>query len=52
MKGTLLVLTEAQYNEVMALPPADFSTKVNELKNSYELGVIYDANGTKIGNSY
>ncbi len=52
MKGTLLVLTEAQYGEVTALPQSDFQTKVNELKNSYELGVIYDANGTKIGNSY
>jgi cytochrome c oxidase subunit II len=52
MKGTLLVLTEAQYDAAMALPPADFAAKVNEFKNSYELGVIYDANGTKIGNSY
>lgn len=52
MKGTLLVLTEAQHRDLIALPQSDFQTKVNELKNSYELGVIYDANGTKIGNSY
>jgi cytochrome c oxidase subunit II len=52
MKGTLLVLTEAQHRELFALPLSDFQTKVNELKNGYELGVIYDAQGNKVGNSY
>jgi cytochrome c oxidase subunit II len=52
MKGTLVVLTEAQYRELMALPAADFQTKMNDLKNLYEVGVIYDDQGTKIGNSY
>ncbi|HYJ46226.1 MAG TPA: cytochrome c oxidase subunit II [Pyrinomonadaceae bacterium] len=52
MKGTLLVLPEAQYNEVMSAPQADFQTKVNALKDSYELGMVYDEKGTKIGKSY
>lgn len=52
MKGTLLVVTDAQHRDLMALPAADFQAKVNELKNSYEVGVVYDENGTKIGNSY
>jgi hypothetical protein len=52
MKGTLLVLPEDQYRDVMALPQADFQTKVNALKDSYELGMIYDEHGTKIGKSY
>jgi cytochrome c oxidase subunit 2 len=52
MKGTLLVVTDAQHRDLMALPASEFQAKVNELKNSYEVGVIYDENGTKIGNSY
>jgi cytochrome c oxidase subunit 2 len=52
MKGTLLVLPQDQYNDVMALPQAEFQTKLNELKDSYELGMIYDEKGTKIGKSY
>jgi cytochrome c oxidase subunit II len=52
MKGTLLVLTEEQHRALVELPQADFQTKVNELKTAYELGVIYDDKGTKIGNSY
>ncbi|MBA2732870.1 MAG: cupredoxin domain-containing protein, partial [Acidobacteria bacterium] len=52
MKGTLLVVTADQHNELMALPAADFQTRVNEIKNGYEVGVIYDEKGTKIGNSY
>jgi cytochrome c oxidase subunit 2 len=52
MKGTLLVLTEEQHRALVELPQADFQTKVNELKNLYELGVIYDEKGTKVGNSY
>jgi cytochrome c oxidase subunit 2 len=52
MKGTLLVVTADQHNELMALPAADFQSRVNEIKNGYEVGVIYDEKGTKIGNSY
>ncbi|MDT4898696.1 MAG: cytochrome c oxidase subunit [Acidobacteriota bacterium] len=52
MKGTLLVLTEEQHRDLIALPQSDFQTKVNELKNAYEVGVIYDEKGTKIGSSY
>src|SRR5436853_1496431 len=52
MKGTLLVLPQDQYNDVMAASQADFQTKVNTLKDSYELGMIYDEKGTKIGKSY
>ena len=52
MKGTLLVLPEAQHRELMALPKADFQNKLNELTTAYEMGVIYDANGAKIGKSY
>ena len=52
MKGTLLVLPEAQHTALMAAPKAEFQSKLNELIGQYEVGVIYDANGTKIGNSY
>jgi cytochrome c oxidase subunit 2 len=52
MKGTMLVLPEAQHRELMALPQSDFQTKVNALAGTYEMGTIYDENGTKIGKSY
>ncbi|HWT03719.1 MAG TPA: cytochrome c oxidase subunit II [Pyrinomonadaceae bacterium] len=52
MKGTLLVLPEAEHGALMALPKAEFQGKLNELAAKYEVGVIYDANGTKLGKSY
>ena len=52
MKGTLLVLTQAQHTELMATPKAQFQSKLNELLGGYEVGVVYDENGTKIGSSY
>jgi cytochrome c oxidase subunit 2 len=52
MKGTLLVLTEDQHRELIALPQAEVQTKLDELKSMYEVGVIYDEKGTKIGSSY
>jgi cytochrome c oxidase subunit II len=52
MKGTLLVLPEAQHRDLLALPKAQFQPKLNELIGAYEVGVVYDANGTKIGSSY
>ncbi|HEY0378685.1 MAG TPA: cytochrome c oxidase subunit II [Pyrinomonadaceae bacterium] len=52
MKGTLLVLPEAQHRELMAAPKAEFQSRLNDLAGKYEMGVIYDENGTKIGKSY
>jgi cytochrome c oxidase subunit II len=52
MKGTLLVLPQAQHTELLATPKAQFQTKLNELLGKYEVGVIYDENGTMIGKSY
>jgi cytochrome c oxidase subunit 2 len=52
MKGTLLVLTEEQHRDLMSLPQSDFQSKIAELAKAYEVGVVYDDKGTKIGNSY
>ena len=52
MKGTLLVLPQAQHSELMATPKAQFQTKLNEFVGKYEVGVVYDENGTMIGKSY
>ncbi len=52
MKGTLLVLPQAQHTELMATPKAQFQSKLNELIGKYEVGMVYDENGTMIGKSY
>jgi cytochrome c oxidase subunit 2 len=52
MKGTLLVLPEAQYRDLMALPQSEFQSKVATFATTYDVGAIYDEHGTKIGNSY
>lgn len=52
MKGTLLVLPQDEHNSLMALPQAQFQPKLEELRSKYELGVVYDDKGTKIGKSY
>src|SRR5947209_7495603 len=52
MKGTLVVLPQDQLNDLMNLPPTQFQPKLEELRGKYELGMIYDEKGTKIGKSY
>jgi cytochrome c oxidase subunit 2 len=52
MKGTLLALPDAQYNELMALPQSEFQSKVADYMKTYDVGAIYDEQGTKVGNSY
>jgi len=52
MKGTLLVLPQDEHNNLMTLPQAQFQPKLEEFRSKYELGMIYDEKGTKIGKSY
>lgn len=52
MQGMLLVLPEDEFQALMALPNTSFHTKVVELMKKYEVGRLYDENGTKGEMSY
>jgi cytochrome c oxidase subunit 2 len=52
MKGTLLVLPEDQYRQVMALPQSEFQSQVATFASSYDVGALYDEHGAKTGTSY